>query len=431
MDKTSVKTQAWTRTELGPSHAMRALLNLTVLGCSLAFAPPKASYLPSARAPRAEALRGSLTLGLACNADGAWDRADRRSALGAAAAAWFVAGGHAGAAVAEDEARSTPTQDLYTPGKRAPWEGVRKPVPVWELDGSVKMPTLALNTVALSVEDTVRAVNLALASGITHIDFHPGKERDGVASVLASGVPPSRLFLTTKIKKAPPGTTPADAATMAQTQIREDLETLGLDSVDMLMLRDSPDKEVIQAQWKVLEAARASGQCRAIGVINFCEGALESLLETATVTPAVNYIMLHVGMGSDAHGLRSYGESKGIRTFAYGAIGEPAPSQELLASSTVRKISTAVKRSPAEVCARWVLQTGVALSVRPSADFALGRGPQRPGIVIRSGIKQRAELFSWSLTDDQMTRLSAMKAPDGNPTLFSSDGCPGNFQMPK
>jgi hypothetical protein len=59
----------------------------------------------------------------------------------------------------------------------------------------------------------------------------------------------------------------------------------------------------------------------------------------------------------------------------------------------------------------------------------LGRGPERAGIVVRAGIKQRAELFNWSIKDDEMAKLDEMTAPDGNPTLFSSDGCPGNFQL--
>ena len=37
-------------------------------------------------------------------------------------------------------------------------------------------------------------------------------------------------------------------------------------------------------------------------------------------------------MGADAYGVRAFGESRGIRTFAYGALGEPGPSAELLAS---------------------------------------------------------------------------------------------------
>jgi len=56
------------------------------------------------------------------------------------------------------------------------------------------------------------------------------------------------MFLTTKINKAPPGTSPARAAAMVREQIAEDFAALGVNSVDMLMLRDSPDCNVIQAQ---------------------------------------------------------------------------------------------------------------------------------------------------------------------------------------
>ena len=99
------------------------------------------------------------------------------------------------------------------------------------------------------------------------------------------------LFLNTKIRKAPPGTSPEEAAQRTRTQIAEDLAALGVDSVDMLMLRDSPDCDVIQSQWAVLEDALKSGKTRSIGVINFCEKALNCLLETAYVKPAVNYYM--------------------------------------------------------------------------------------------------------------------------------------------
>jgi len=99
------------------------------------------------------------------------------------------------------------------------------------------------------------------------------------------------LFLNTKIRKAPPGTSPSEAAERTRNQIDEDLAALGVSSVDMLMLRDSPDCEVIQAQWAVLEEALAQKKTRSVGVINFCEKALTCVLETAKVKPALNYYM--------------------------------------------------------------------------------------------------------------------------------------------
>ena len=304
-------------------------------------------------------------------------------------------------------------------------------IPEWTLDGGVQMPVLALNTVGLSVEDTERAITLSTRYGMTHVDFHPGKERDGVAQYLAKGGNRSGLFLNTKIRKAPPGTSPADAAERTRKQIEEDLAALNLKSVDMLMLRDSPDAEVIQAQWAVLEDALAAGQTRSIGVINFCEFSLKSVLTTAKVTPALNYYLTHVGMGTDPRGLRSFGESRGIRTFAYGAAGEPGPNQELLNNPVVNRIAKAHNVSPEAVALRWLLQTGAAVSVRPTLDFGLGTSVCTvDNTQCEEGLQARASSFSWQLTKAEMAKLNALTSPNDNPTLFSSAGCPNAFVMP-
>jgi len=302
-------------------------------------------------------------------------------------------------------------------------------IPEWTLEDGVKFPTLALNTVGLSVEETERSVRLAKSQGISHVDFHPGKERDGVAQYIAKEGR-AGLFLNTKIRKAPPGTSPAMAAEKARSQIDEDLKALGVKSVDMLMLRDSPDCGVIQAQWAVLEDALKSGKTRSIGVINFCESALTCVLENAKVKPAINYYMLHVGMGKDAHGLRPFTESRGIRTFAYGAVGEPGPSEELLTNPILKRIGNNHKKSPEEIALRWVLQSGAAVSVRPTLNFGLGVSVCND-TVCEEGIKSRASSFTWSLTAKEMKELDNLTSPDDNPTLFSSSGCPGAFVMPK
>ena len=131
-------------------------------------------------------------------------------------------------------------------------------------------------------------------------------------------------------------------------------------------------------------------------------------------------------MGPDAHGLRSFGESRGIRTFAYGAVGEPGPSAELISSPILKRIGEAHGgRSTAEVALRWALQSGVAVSVRPTTNFDLGVGHCTNGC--EEGLEARADSFSWSLTRQEMSTLNAMTSPDANPTLFSSTGCPGSF----
>tara|TARA_B110001452_G_scaffold212960_1_gene183640 strand:- start:577 stop:1563 length:987 start_codon:yes stop_codon:yes gene_type:complete len=298
----------------------------------------------------------------------------------------------------------------------------------WTLAGGVAMPLLALNTAGMSADASERSVKEAYAAGIKHVDFHPGIERDGVARALGS-VPRDAMFLTTKISKPAVGTAPSAAGELVTKQIDEDLRVLGLDSVDMLMLRDSPDPVVMQAQWAAMEDALASKRTRAISTINYCEGSLSAILATAKTPPALNYIMQHVGMGHDDSGLRAFGEKRGIRTFAYGAVGEPGPSDELLTSEVLRQIGAAHGgRSVEEVALRWVVQGGCAVSVRPTTDFKAGASACAAGTeACSAGLRTRAKVFDWALTPAEMRTLDAMKSPTGNPTLFSSTGCPGSF----
>lgn len=299
-------------------------------------------------------------------------------------------------------------------------------IPDFKLANGETIPTMALNTAGMSADAAEAATRQAVSLGVKHIDFHPGIERDGVARVLKEQGR-SALFLTTKIRKyKDEPADPAAAATRASSQIAEDFAVLGVKEVNMLLLRDSPSCKVMQAQWSVLEEALASGKARSIGVINYCEKALSCLLETAKVKPAVNYFMLHAGMGPDAHGLRSFGEQRGIKTFAYGALGEPGPAEELLKSPLLMRIGDAHSRSPAQVALRWVAQTGAAFSVRPTAAFGLGKSACE-GPECRKGLAERVQTFDWTLTPQEMSEIDAMTSPDGNPTLFSSPGCKNCF----
>lgn len=300
------------------------------------------------------------------------------------------------------------------------------------LRNGVLMPTLALNTAGFGAAASVaRVVRLALEAGFSHIDFHPGPERDGVALVLADrGVDRVSLFLTTKLetpKDAAHNATAAAAA--AAVQARTDRKQLGVTHVDLLMLRDSgagglSTCAVIQAQWQVLEAALAAGHARALGTVNFCESSLRCLLQTARDPPSVNYIMLHVGMGPDPARLVSFGAQHGVLSFAYGPLGEPAPNAALVSlSAPIGALARAHSVRPEEVALRWVVQSGWPVSVRPSSDFAWGRSSASSNdTTLRAALDSRVSAVRsarWALSRGEMAQLDGMTAPPGRPTAFS------------
>jgi len=329
-----------------------------------------------------------------------------------------------------------------------------KEFPVFTLPNNVRMPVLALNTAGMSTDDTARACAIAASNGFRHFDFHPGIERDGVARFLKdTKIPRTDLFLTTKIRKPAPGTTPEEAAELASRQIDDDLVVLGGKSVDMLMLRDSPDCAVMRAQWKVLEQALDDGKTRSVGVINYCEESIRCLLKTARVKPAVNYYYYHVGMNSGrGKKLRDFCDRKDIRTFAYGALGEPGPytDDRILTNSVLKQMGDGSKvynrrnhgdgdKSPEEIAIKWVIDSGAAVSVRPTSNFGLGRsvcsssGSNAQGeSECEMGIRKRSEVFDWNLTGEEIYKLSNIPSlrSEDNPTIFSSSGCPGERPIP-
>jgi len=67
------------------------------------------------------------------------------------------------------------------------------------------------------------------------------------------------------------------------------------------------------------------------------------------------------------------------------------------------------------------LQSGVAVSVRPTADFRMGASACREdGGACSDGLARRAGAFGWKISRVEMAELDALTAPDGVPAIFSS-----------
>jgi len=282
-------------------------------------------------------------------------------------------------------------------------------------------------------------VHRSLKLGITNIDVHlGGAERDGVAEVLKS-VPRDALFLVTKMDKPPSDMTdPLAAAELVRTTVETEFPLLGVETVDVLLLKDSASCEVMQAQWAVLEQLLEEGKTRALGTYNYCQFSIDCILQKATTPPALNYIMRHVGMGPDNTDLIRYGEAKGIRTVAYGTLGEPVALSELLDHPTLRDIAENHGRSVEEVALRWNVQAGYAISNRPSADYAPDNTPDNMICPTSSGgdegdcgtaLMGMRTVFGWELTRQDVARLDGIRLETylQSPTYYSSIGCPESF----
>src|ERR1700740_2444564 len=167
---------------------------------------------------------------------------------------------------------------------------LRAAVPSIALHDENTMPGLGLGVAELSEEETERAVSAALEIGCRLIDTAAvyGNEAGVGRAIAASGIPRAELFVTTKLATEDHGFNKAPAACSAS------LQRLGLDYVDLYLIHwPAP------AQGKYVDAfggmiqSRGEGHARSIGVSNFTEDHLSTVIDLTFVTPAVNQIELH------------------------------------------------------------------------------------------------------------------------------------------
>ena len=144
------------------------------------------------------------------------------------------------------------------------------------------------------------------------------------------------LFLLTKIDTLFEDTTNTKTtAKLVRDTVDTEYSILGIDFIDILLLNDSSNSAVMQAQRTKLERLLSDDRVSALGIYNYNRSSIDCILETATVPPSLNYLMRHVGMGPDRTELIQYGEFMGIRTVACGILGEPIGVLELLIDLTV------------------------------------------------------------------------------------------------
>ena len=279
------------------------------------------------------------------------------------------------------------------------------PIPSIRLNNGVLMPMVSLGTWQYNSSVAESTVKLGLSQGVTHIDTaFTYYNQDGVGAALKT-VPRSSYFLTTKVPDCGRMGGCTDQYKNLTDAIAYDLTHLGVDHVDLMLVHWPPqtndgkplDCHAVQEDWRAMEDAYAAGKARAIGVSNFCPNALQCLMRTAKVTPAVNQVMYHIGMGADPGGIKTYCDSLGIRLQAYSPLGDG--SLELITGKMVGDIGKAHGVSGASVSLRWATQHGVPLSTKSTSAKHLA---------------EDLAIYSFKLSDAEMATLDASPTPKSN-----------------
>ena len=265
--------------------------------------------------------------------------------------------------------------------------------PLITLNNGVEMPALGLGVFQSPPEETVGAVEAAIASGYRLIDTAAAyaNEREVGEGIRESGLDRSEVFIETKVWITDYG---YDAALHA---FDKSVGKLGVDQLDLLLLHQpllSAFDRTLDA-YRALETLLADGKVRAIGVSNFMPEHLDRLLAETSVVPAVNQIEVHPYF-QQAELQRLHAEH-GILTQAWSPIGGITSYGDAERSTfddpTLNEIGRRHGKSAAQVMLRWHLQQGrsaIPKSTKPAR------------------IAENVDVFDFELTGEQIAAINAL-----------------------
>ncbi len=227
------------------------------------------------------------------------------------------------------------------------------------LSNGVKIPKLGLGTWFISDKDAVTAVRAAVKLGYRHIDTAQAYQNEhGVGEgTRTCGAKREDIFVTTKLAAE------IKSYHEAVASIDNSLKRLGINYIDMMIIhspkpwmefhKENSYFDGNKLAWKALEEAFKEGKVRAIGVSNFQITDIKNILESCTVKPMVNQILVHIS--NTPKELIKYCQDNDILVEAY----SPVAHGELLKNQSVIKLAQKYGVSVPQLSVRYCIELGL------------------------------------------------------------------------
>lgn len=240
----------------------------------------------------------------------------------------------------------------------------------YTLADGTPVPRLGLGTWMIDDDRAAQAVRDAVGLGYRMVDTAQayGNEAGVGEGVRTCGVPREELFVGSKIAAE------IKDHDRAAASIDATLAAMGLDYLDQMIIH-SPEpwdsfhngaEHYLEGNlevWAALEEAQKAGKVREIGVSNFMVADLDNILDHATVRPAVNQVLCHVG--SVPSDVMAHCAENSILVEAYSPVAHGA----LLGSPELAVMAARYGVSVPQLCIRYVLQLG-CVALPKTADPA-------------------------------------------------------------
>ncbi|WP_156289729.1 aldo/keto reductase [Oceanobacillus salinisoli] len=254
------------------------------------------------------------------------------------------------------------------------------------LNNGVKMPGFGLGVYKAENSETVNAVKAALQHGYRLIDTASYyKNEEGVGQgIKESGIPREEIFVTSKVWNDQQGYENTLKA------FDESLRKLDLDYLDLYLIH-WPVTGKFKDTYRALEKLYEDGKIRAIGVSNFQVYHLEDLLKDCEVKPIINQVEYHPHLTQSE--VKAFCEQENIQMEAW----SPLKKGRLLDVPVIVEIAEKYGKTPAQVILRWDVQNNVITI---------------PKSVKEERIVQNADIFDFSLTEEEMKRIDDLNMDD-------------------
>ncbi|AMC93738.1 aldo/keto reductase [Erysipelothrix larvae] len=238
-----------------------------------------------------------------------------------------------------------------------------------------------------AINDDTSEIEAAIKAGYRHFDTAISYRNESVVAlgIERSGLNRSEFFITSKI---PGKEAYYETQEAVHKGVKQSLEALNTDYIDLYLIHHPwDDMEGMLQMWAVLESYVDLGVLKSIGVSNFTQEQLTTLIQRARIKPAVNQIESHPGKWNGE--LTAFCLEHGIGVEAWGPLSRT--SQE--SKDALEAIGQKYHKTWAQVALRYQIQRGVI--VIPKSHNALRQA-------------LNLELFDFELSPQEMNAIATL-----------------------
>jgi diketogulonate reductase-like aldo/keto reductase len=251
-----------------------------------------------------------------------------------------------------------------------------------------QIPALGFGVFRMSDAEVEAVVPAALEAGFRHFDTAQIYQNEAALgrALAAAGAPREELFLTTKVW--------VDNYSQDKfvASVDESLDKLKVDQVDLLLLHWPGEKVAIADQIAMLNAVKAAGKTRFIGVSNQNVAQMRESIALSKAPIITNQVEVHPYLDQTA--VAAAAKQAGITITTYFGMADGAVPRD----PVLQKMGAKYGKSAAQVALRWLIQQGyVALSKTAK--------PER--------VAENFAIFDFALTDADMAAIGKLARRDG------------------